>query len=102
MQSVLIHCILVDSSTVICWMSSFVILGCQVYFETSILFLMKILLANIVDPDQMPHFMVSDVGLHCLPMTLYRFPGNNRLVSKYCNMYYTVRLQNHPALFLAL
>ena len=30
----------------------------------------KILLANSVDPDQMPHDVVSDLGLHCLPMTL--------------------------------
>ena len=28
----LTHCILVVSSTVICWMSPFVILGCQIYF----------------------------------------------------------------------
>ena len=24
-------------------------------------------LANSVDPDQMPHFVASDLGLHCLP-----------------------------------
>ena len=35
-----------------------------------ILFLWKILLANNVDPDQMPHYVASDLGLHCLPMTL--------------------------------
>ena len=33
-------------------------------------FLWKILLANNVDPDQMPHYVASDLGLHCLPMTL--------------------------------
>ena len=27
----------------------------------------KILLANNVDPDQMPHYVASDLGLHCLP-----------------------------------
>ena len=27
------------------------------------------MLANDVDPDQMPHNVVSDLGLHCLPMT---------------------------------
>ena len=32
--------------------------------------LWKILLANNVDPDQMPHYVASDLGLHCLPMTL--------------------------------
>ena len=26
--------------------------------------------ANSVDPDQMPHSMASDLGLHCLPMSL--------------------------------
>ena len=29
----------------------------------------KNLLANNVDPDQMPHYVASDLGLHCLPMT---------------------------------
>ena len=37
----LTHYILVDSSTVIYWKSPFVILGCQVYFVTFILFLME-------------------------------------------------------------
>ena len=27
--------------------------------------------ANSVDPDQMPHSMASDLGLHCLPMSLF-------------------------------
>ena len=40
------------------------VLFCHFYF------LWKILLANNVDPDQMPHYVVSDLGLHCLPMTL--------------------------------
>ena len=26
--------------------------------------------ANTGDPDQTPHFAVSDLGLHCLPTTL--------------------------------
>ena len=33
---------------------------------------MEILLANNVDPDQIPHDVGSDLGLHCLPMTLLR------------------------------
>ena len=33
-------------------------------------FLWKILLANSVDSDQMPHYVASDLGLQCLPMTL--------------------------------
>ena len=38
-------------------------------------FCWKILLANNkdnVDPDQTPHDVASDLGLHCLPMTLLR------------------------------
>ena len=30
------------------------------------------MLANTVDPNQMPHYVASDLGLHCLPMTLLR------------------------------
>ena len=46
---------------------------CQAYFVTFILFCWKILLhvANTVDPEQTPHFVASDLGLHCLPMTLF-------------------------------
>ena len=29
----------------------------------------KVLSANTVDPDQTPHNMASDLGLHCLPVT---------------------------------
>ena len=27
---------------------------------------------NTVDPDEIPHYVASDLGLHCLPMTLWR------------------------------
>ena len=30
------------------------------------------MLANNEDPDQTPHNVASDLGLHCLPMTLLR------------------------------
>ena len=30
------------------------------------------MLAGTVDPDQLPHHVASDLGLHCLPMTLLR------------------------------
>ena len=30
------------------------------------------LFANSGDPDQTPHSMASDLGLHCLPITLLR------------------------------
>ena len=42
-----------------------------------ILFLMGNPVSKNVDPDQMPHYVVSDLGLHCLPMTFYRFSGKN-------------------------
>ena len=39
----------------------------------SLLHLIKeILLAKNVDSAQTPHYRVSDLGLHCLPMTLLR------------------------------
>ena len=31
----------------------------------------KILIANNAGPDQTPHDVASDPGLHCLPMTLF-------------------------------
>ena len=34
------------------------------------IFLWKILLACNVGPDLTPHYVASDLGLHCLPMTL--------------------------------
>ena len=69
----LTHCILVDSSIAICWTSSFVILGMSGLFcHFYSIFLWLILLANPVDPDQMPHYVASDLGLQCLPMTLLR------------------------------
>ena len=34
-------------------------------------FLWIILLANNIDPDQMPHYLAFDLSLHCLSMTLY-------------------------------
>ena len=33
-----------------------------------------------VDPDQMPHSVASDLGLHCLPMIFYWFPVKNGLI----------------------
>ena len=30
------------------------------------------MLTYTVDPDQMPHYVASDLGLQCLPMTLLR------------------------------
>ena len=33
------------------------------------------LFANSGDPDQMPHFAASDLGLHCLPISLLWVSG---------------------------
>ena len=44
----------------------------MVYFVAFILFLMENPVSNTVDPDQMPHYVAFDLGLHCLPMTLLR------------------------------
>ena len=35
-----------------------------------LLLFILILLANNVGPDQMPLYVASDLGLHCLPMTI--------------------------------
>ena len=44
---------------------------------------MKILLANNVGPDQKPHDMASDLGLHCLPKGSFKeFPGKNGFIMK--------------------
>ena len=83
----LIHFILVDSSAVICWTSPFVILRVSGLFVAFILFWWKILLANNVDPDQTPHFVASDLGLHCLTFdTFTGFPGKTGLISFVCRL----------------
>ena len=49
-------------------------LGRSVYISVSILLSFvienRVLNANSVNPDQPPHFAASDLGLHCLPMSL--------------------------------
>ena len=54
----------------ICWTSPLVILResglfCRFYS----IFDRNFLLANIVDPDQTPHHVASDIYLHCMTMT---------------------------------
>ena len=46
------------------------------------------LFANRVDLDHMPYSAVSDMGLHCLPMTLLGSPDYNALES--VNVGYTL------------
>ena len=51
--------------------SPFVILGVSGLFcHFCTIFDRKTLLTNKVDPDQMPHYVASDQGLLCFPMTL--------------------------------
>ena len=57
------------------WISSSSISGVSVLCF-SIIFIIKISVrnSNRVDPDQMPHSVASDLGLHCLPNTLLASP----------------------------
>ena len=42
------------------------------------------LFANSGDPDQMLHSVASDLGLHCLPITLFKgSPNYNRLKAQW-------------------
>ena len=66
----LTHCIMVDSSVVICWTSLFVILAS--ILSLLLYFCWEILFANKVNPDQTPHYVASNRGLHCL---IYHFTG---------------------------
>ena len=68
----LTHRILVDSSTVICWTSPFVTSGVSDLLSFLFFFDGKSCLANTVDPDQMPYYVASHLGLHCLFMILLR------------------------------
>ena len=70
-------CYMLDESIKLCHFSGIgSILALLFYFWW------KILLTNNVDPDEMPHYVASDLGLHCLSLTFYRFPGKNRLEGK--------------------
>ena len=59
----LFHCYMSEES--ICYFR-----GVGSILSFFILFEWKILIANTVDPDQTPHNVASDLGLHCLPLTL--------------------------------
>ena len=68
----LTHCRLNRIYRTIYWKSLISILGTSGY--EIYIFLEKVakLFANSEDPDQMPHCAASDLGLHCLPITLLR------------------------------
>ena len=40
------------------------------------------LFANNGDPDQIPHSVASDLGLHCLPILFWGSPDYNGLIDK--------------------
>ena len=42
----------------------------QIFLVLSFITEIPVLKANSVDPDQMPHSAASDLGIHCLPMSL--------------------------------
>ena len=48
------------------------------------------LFANSGDPDQMPHSAASDLGLHCLPITLSQVSWLQRVK----HIYFLIWLQN--------
>ena len=60
----LFHCYMLDKSIYhyrgVAW----------VYFLLLFCFCWKIMLTINVDPDLMSHYVASDLGLHCLPVTL--------------------------------
>ena len=72
----LTHCSGMDFSTLIYWKSPFATEG-----VLGVIFLYlfgsreKLLLLNSGDPDQTPHYVAFDQGLHCLPMHTLRCLG---------------------------
>ena len=62
-----------DSSIIALWTSVFQMAGCLVsFFYYHCLIDILVCNANRVEPDQMLHSAASDLGLHCLPITLSR------------------------------
>ena len=68
---VLTHLCRVDSSTLTLWPGPFPVKGVSGWFVLLPCFTeIPVLYANSVDPDQTPRSAASDLGLHCLPMSL--------------------------------
>ena len=67
-----------DTSTTTFLTGLFTIAGFLISFITIITMFFKIPVVNVnsVDSDQMPHSAASDLGVHCLPLTLF---GASRL-----------------------
>ena len=51
---------------------SFVILGVSGLFSRFYSILIESPVSKQSDPDQTPHYVSFDLGLHCLPITLLR------------------------------
>ena len=68
----LTHCILNRLSHTMYWKNPISILGTSRYEIYIFLEKMAKLFANGGDPDQTPRSAASDLGLHCLPITLLR------------------------------
>ena len=68
-----------DSPTVICW-TSVVLRGVGSVLSLLVYFSWKIPLAHTVDPDQTPHDVASELGLHCLQkLSFLRYPFSKGL-----------------------
>ena len=52
------------------WTGPFTIQGCLDIFLLLLPRLKNVFNANREDPDQTPHSAASDLGLHCLPLSL--------------------------------
>ena len=59
-------CILVD----LCWTSPCHLRGAGSILPLLFFFHGNPVSKHCVDPDQTPHYVTSDLGLHCMPMTL--------------------------------
>ena len=87
-----------DSSATTLWTSLFPKTGSLVSFYHYYVFIdIPVFNANRVDPDQMPHDVASDMGLHCLSLTL--FIPRHTIVAGYYGFMLDVRMSIHPSIF---
>ena len=75
-----------DSSTTTLGTCLFPIAGCPVsFYQYFVLYKFLHYNAKSVDPDQLLHSVATDLGLHCLTITLLGFSRLNRLISGHLN-----------------
>ena len=90
----LTHLCLVNSSIIALWTGLFPITRCLVSFLLWLCFLeIPELNANSVDPDQTPRPAASDLGLHCLPMSLL-YDARQKWVNHFVIKSFTVMYRN--------